>query len=186
MKEFSKYSISLPLAQNGMLSTSQFFFFETSVGFEEMQLSVCKLPWWLTDKESTCKAEDAGNSSSIPGLGRSPRGYPLQYSCLENHVDRRAWWATVHGVTKSRMQLKPLSTHTHTADCVQASRGLGGTKNCSTHLHLPHLHLCPLVLPPGVLGTSLSRAFLGASHRQPFPWIHNFQVFPLCLAPFLH
>ena len=42
--------------------------------------------------------------SLIPGLGRSPgkgHGNPLQYSCLENPMDREAWWATVHGVTKS-------------------------------------------------------------------------------------
>ena len=42
--------------------------------------------------------------SLIPGLGRSPEeknGNPLQYSCLENPMDRGAWWATAHGVTKS-------------------------------------------------------------------------------------
>ena len=42
---------------------------------------------------------------SIPGSGRSPgegNGYPLQYSCLENPMDRGAWQATVHGVTKSQ------------------------------------------------------------------------------------
>ena len=52
-------------------------------------------------KESTCNAGDLG---SIPGLGRSPEegnGNPLQYSCLENSMDRGAWWATVHGVAKS-------------------------------------------------------------------------------------
>ena len=45
---------------------------------------------------------------SIPGLGRSPgegNGNPLQYSCLENPMDREAWWATVHRVAKSRTQL---------------------------------------------------------------------------------
>ena len=45
---------------------------------------------------------------SIPGLGRSPgegNGNPLQYSCLENPMDRGAWWATVHRVAKSRTQL---------------------------------------------------------------------------------
>ena len=48
----------------------------------------------------------------IPGLRRSPgggNGIRLQYSCLENLVDRGAWWATVHGVTKSWMSLKQLS-----------------------------------------------------------------------------
>ena len=47
-------------------------------------------------------------TSSIPGLGRSPRegnGNPLQYSCLENSMDRETWWATVHGVAKSQTQL---------------------------------------------------------------------------------
>ena len=48
--------------------------------------------------------ENAGDLGSTPGSGRSPgegNGNPLQYSCLENHMDRGAWWATVHGVTKS-------------------------------------------------------------------------------------
>ena len=52
-------------------------------------------------KESACSAGDLG---SIPGSGRSPGGgnsYPLQYSCLENSMDRGAWQATVHGVAKS-------------------------------------------------------------------------------------
>ena len=50
-------------------------------------------------KESACSAGDQG---SIPGSGRSPgegNGNPLQYSCLENPMDRGAWWALVHGVT---------------------------------------------------------------------------------------
>ena len=53
------------------------------------------------------------DASSIPGSGRSPgegNGNPLQYSCLENPMDRGAWWATVHGVAKSRTRLKQLST----------------------------------------------------------------------------
>ena len=52
-------------------------------------------------KEYTSNAWDVG---SIPGLGRSPgegNGHPLQYSCLENSMDRENWWATVHGVAKS-------------------------------------------------------------------------------------
>ena len=60
---------------------------------------------------SDCNAGDPG---SIPGSGRSPgegNGNPLQYSCLENPMDRGAWWATLHGVTRSRTQLKRLSRH---------------------------------------------------------------------------
>ena len=48
---------------------------------------------------------NAGDPGSIPGLGRSPgegNGYPLQYSCLENSMDRGAWQAIVHGVTRSQ------------------------------------------------------------------------------------
>ena len=58
------------------------------------------LPRWLSGKEPACSAGDAG---LIPGLGRSPgagHGSPLWYSCLENPMVRRAWWATVHGVAR--------------------------------------------------------------------------------------
>ena len=58
-------------------------------------------PGGLEGKESAC---DVGDLSSIPGLGRFPgeeNGNPLQYSCLENSMDGGAWWATVHGVSKS-------------------------------------------------------------------------------------
>ena len=63
------------------------------------------LPWGSDGKESTCSAEDL---DSIPGSGRSPgegNGYPLQYSFLENSMDRRAWWVTAQGVTRSQIQL---------------------------------------------------------------------------------
>ena len=53
-------------------------------------------------KETSSNVRDLG---SILGLGRSPgegKGYPLQYSRLENSMDRGAWWATVHGVTKNQ------------------------------------------------------------------------------------
>ena len=54
-------------------------------------------------KESACKAGDLG---SVPGSGRSPgegTGNPLQYSCLENPMERGAWWASVHGIAESDM-----------------------------------------------------------------------------------
>ena len=59
-------------------------------------------PGGSDSKESACNAQDL---SSIPRSGKSPgeeNGNPLQYSCLENSMDRGAWWATVHGVTKSQ------------------------------------------------------------------------------------
>ena len=59
---------------------------------------------------------DVRDTGSIPGSEGSPggeRGNPLKYSCLENPMDRGAWWATVHGVTKSWARLKRLSTHSN-------------------------------------------------------------------------
>ena len=63
------------------------------------------LPGGSDSKKSACSAGDLG---LIPGLRRSPRegnGYPLQYSCLENSMDRGAWRASIYGVTKSRIRL---------------------------------------------------------------------------------
>ena len=63
------------------------------------------LPDGSDGKESVCNAGDLGLT---PGSGRSPgegKGYPLQDPCLENPMDRGAWWATVHGVTKCQTQL---------------------------------------------------------------------------------
>ena len=65
-------------------------------------------------KESTC---NVGAPGSIPGSGRSlggGNGNPLQYSCLENSMDRGAWQATVQGVTKELDMTKHAHTHTHT------------------------------------------------------------------------
>ena len=72
-------------------------------------------------KNPPANAGDIREGGSFPELGRSPRrrhGNPLQYSCLENPMDRGAWWATVHGITKSRTWLKRLSTHTHVYLCL--------------------------------------------------------------------
>ena len=71
----------------------------------EIGVNAENFPGGSDGKESACNARDLG---SIPGLGRSPgvgNSYPLQYSCLENSMDRGDWRATVHGVTKSQTQL---------------------------------------------------------------------------------
>ena len=59
---------------------------------------------------SDCKASayNEGDLGSIPGSGRPPgegHGHPLQYSFLENPMDRGTWWATIHGITKNRTPL---------------------------------------------------------------------------------
>ena len=58
----------------------------------------------LVVKNPPTNAGDIRDAGSIPGSGRSPgggHGNPLQHSCLENHMDRGAWWATVHRVSES-------------------------------------------------------------------------------------
>ena len=71
----------------------------------------------LVLKNLSANVGDIRDSGLILGFGISPgggHGDPLQYSCLENPVDRGALRATVHGVTKSQIRLKQLNTHTHT------------------------------------------------------------------------
>ena len=60
------------------------------------------VPWWLSGKETAFNSWDAG---SISGPGRCPGDNPLQYSCLENFMDRGSWQAAVHRVTKVRYDL---------------------------------------------------------------------------------
>ena len=67
----------------------------------------------LVVKNPSANAGDLRGAGSYPESGRSPgggHGNPLQYSCLENPMGRGAWWATIHRVTKSQIQLKQLST----------------------------------------------------------------------------
>ena len=71
-------------------------------------IKVKGFPGGSDGKESACNAEDAKDKRLIPWSGRSlgeVNGYPLWYSCLDNLMDRGAWWATVHEVTKSQTQL---------------------------------------------------------------------------------
>ena len=84
-------------------------------------------PGGLNGKESTCKAGDTKSTSSTPGLGRPPgggHGNPLQYSCLENPMDRGAQQAIVHRVTKSRTCLKrpPMYTCTYIHDVLSVTQ----------------------------------------------------------------
>ena len=68
--------------------------------------TILGFPGGASAKESACSAGDTGDLRSIPGSGRSSgvgNGYPLQYSCLENSMGKRDWWATVHGVAKNQI-----------------------------------------------------------------------------------
>ena len=78
--------------------------------------------------EGKASAFNAGDRGSIPRWGRSPgegNGKPLQYSCLENPMDGEAWWATVHGVTKSRTWLSDFtSLHFHPNRCESVNHSI--------------------------------------------------------------
>ena len=81
----------------------------------------------LVVKNPTANAGDIRDTGLVPGLERFPeggQGNPLQYSCLEDPMDRGAWWVTVHGITKSQTQLKPLSMHTNTSKKSLSSQDL--------------------------------------------------------------
>ena len=70
---------------------------------------------WLSGKELVCNAGDTGEVSSIPGSVRYPgggNGNLLQYSCLENSMDRGAWGTTVHRISENRTRLKKLTMYT--------------------------------------------------------------------------
>ena len=78
-------------------------------------LPLCLIFFSLTGfpggSDSKASAYNAGDPASIPGLGRSPgegNGNPLQYSCLENLMDRGAWWAAVHGINSKFSRDKAL------------------------------------------------------------------------------
>ena len=105
-------------------------------------------------KESICNARDQG---SIPGSGRSPgegegNGNPLQYSCLEDSVDRGTWWATVHGVAKSWTRPR------HGHSILLKGCGLGGHGKVLLHMDgvlLVHFHRAGLFAVPSHLPCAL-------------------------------
>ena len=93
--------------------------------------------------ETSCNAGDLG---SIPGSGRSlgeGNDFPLQYSCLENSMDRGAWWATIHRLQRVRHNYAT-NTHTHTLkNAVSGARGL-------SHSSLPRIFSFVALLGPTV------------------------------------
>ena len=119
------------------------------------------LPRWLGGKESAC---DTGDTGLIPGSGRSPEGRngnPLQYSCLENSMDRGAWWATIHGVT----ELDPTEhalTHTHTHTIINTNYTLYETDFIMQFILLYKFY---------TYITSPQKALCFGSGRQGISWV---------------
>ena len=109
--------------------------------------SLLGLPRWLSGKESTCQCRRCSQETWIQSLGRQDppgegNGNPPQYSCLENHMDRGAWWATVHGVRESdttECTHTRAHTHTHTHTHTHISSLLG---SLSESLRCPVLYSC--------------------------------------------
>ena len=110
----------------------------------------CGLSNGASGKEPTCQCRRHKRHKFSPWVMKIPGGghdNPLHYSCLENPMDRGAWWATVHGLTQSQTQLRWLGTHTHakathTCDVAQPPpRSLSREWNChlSTWLQKPKL-----------------------------------------------
>ena len=109
--------------RNKIISALIFLFTIVLMGF----------PGGSDGKESACNVGDLG---SIPGLGRSSgegNGNPLQYSCLKNPMDRGAWQATAHGVTKSQTRLSDWHTHGPDSHSIQM---------CFDPTQDVHLQLC--------------------------------------------
>ena len=124
--------------------------------------SICYRVGFPGGSEAKASACNAGDLGSIPGSGRSSgegNGNPLQYSCLENPMDRGAWWATVHGVAKSQTRLSDF-TSLHFKHSISDS--------CS----LPCCYYCYQYLLRGV---SISTKYSGFIH-------HGFKTSWLCLS----
>ena len=105
----------------------------------------------LVVKNPPANAGDLRDVGSTPGLGRSPggrHGNPLQYSCLENPTDGGAWRATVHRVSKSRTQLRQLSTHVLVATVTNGHRldGLGQHRFVTISFRMGSMSRCPQAL----------------------------------------
>ena len=158
--------------------------------------SICLygLPWWLSSKEFACSMGDLG---SIPGFGRAPgggNGYSLQYSCLENPMDRGAWWATVHRVAKSWIQLKWLSPrvcvyiylylYLYLRSVTQSCPTLCDPMNCSTpglpvHHQLQeftqtHVHwVSDAIQPSHPLSSPSPLAPNPSQHQSLFQWVNS-------------
>ena len=124
------------------------------------------LPWCLRSKESACSARDA---VSIPGLGRSSgerNDNPLQYSRLENPMDREAWQAIVHGVQKSCCSVAQLCQLCDPMDC--------STPGFPVLHHLPelvqtHVHwVSDAIQPSHPLLSPSPPAFNPSQHRGLF------------------
>ena len=121
----------------------------------------------LVVKNPPASAGDKRDVGSIPGLGRCPgggHGNPLQYSCLENPMDRGAWWATVHRVAKSQTRLKQLGRHTQEKNWGKSLLGrYEGTKSLGATKYRDSGRISQTSLP---VSTTCGRILEGGARRE--------------------
>ena len=139
------------------------------------------LPQWFSGKACAC---NAGDLSSITGLGRSlgiGNGNPLQYSCLENSMDRGAWWDTVHGVTNSQTRLIKWShTHLFSRAAITKYHKLGGLNHRSLFFH--NCRGWKFEIRVLVRLVSFQASFLGSQTSVLFQYLW-WSSFCTCLCP---
>ena len=147
-------------------------------------------PGGADGKESSCSAGDPG---SIPGSGRSPgegNGNPLQCSCLEDPMDRGAWQATVHGVTKSRTRLSFELLNFFWTSAHQASLSFSMSQSLlkltSIESVMPSNHLilcCSLLLLPSIfpsirISSKADFSRVSCLHQVAEYWSFSFSISP--------
>ena len=123
------------------------------------------------NSDGKASAYNAGDPGLIPESGRSPgegKGNPLQYSCLENPMDRGAWWATIHGVTKSRTRLSDFCV----CVCFVYSCHLFLTSSASVAAATAakSLQSCPTLCDP-IDGSPLGSSFPGILQARILEWV---------------
>ena len=132
-------------------------------------------PRGTSGKEPTCQCKRR-NTDSTSGSGRSPgegNGYPLQYSCLGNLMDRGAWWATVHRVIKSQTQLSDLAPNiplsVYSTFCLSI-HPINGHLVSSVAAAAKSLQLCPTLCDP-INGSLPGSPVPGILQARTLEWV---------------
>ena len=100
-------------------------------------------PWWLSGKESACQFKRHGFNPWVGKIPWNRKWQPSPVSFLGNPMDRGAWWAAIHGVTKSQIQLSHWKTSTYYVP-IRKPKDIEICKHLYTHTHT-HTHICNVI-----------------------------------------